>query len=384
MGMAGAFTGLANDPSAVYYNPAGIASLSGTRFSGGLTLIKPYASFRGPSPSINETELEEAYFNPINFYVTHQIADGLTVGLGVNNPYGLGTTWEDENWVGKYLAVETELVTFFVTPVIAYQISDELSIGGGISFAYGDVLIKRKLQFGQFAGDGDFQIDGDATAWSYTLGILYKPSEQLSLGVNVRGEAKFEFDGNAEVEAPSQFDGNLPTGAAEGPLTTPLNLTVGFAYMPQDDLTITGDFQYVGWSSYDKLEFTFTDYEVDGEPYVSTNIRDFDDGFIARLGAEYNLNDKWSLRTGILYDNNPIKEEKLDPTLPDADRIGFNIGAGYNITENLSVDLAYFFLRFNEREVDNSHEDYLQGHTPFNGVYNATAHLLGMNISYNF
>jgi len=90
------------------------------------------------------------------------------------------------------------------------------------------------------------------------------------------------------------------------------------------------------------------------------------------------------LRAGVFYDNNPVKNERVDPTLPDADRIGLNIGFGYKISKNLSIDFAYLFLRFFERTITNSKESYTSGFAPFNGVYNSTAHLTGFNFSYNF
>ena len=158
----------------------------------------------------------------------------------------------------------------------------------------------------------------------------------------------------------------------------PMNLTLGVAYFPMKDLTITADFQYVGWSSYDKLA-------VDFESFADmSNLRDYKNGFIARLGGEYKLTDEFTLRTGIYYDKNPIKDELVDPTLPDADRIGLNIGLGYKIARNLSIDIAYLFLRFNERTITNSQIYYAAGNAPLNGVYNSVAHLFGVNFSFNF
>ncbi len=65
MGMGGAFAGLANDPSAIYFNPSGITQLFGTHILGGATLILPSSSFRGPAPSIAESKLESQVFNSI-------------------------------------------------------------------------------------------------------------------------------------------------------------------------------------------------------------------------------------------------------------------------------------------------------------------------------
>ena len=158
-----------------------------------------------------------------------------------------------------------------------------------------------------------------------------------------------------------------------------MNLTVGFAATPSDCYTITADFQYVGWSSYDKLAVDFANPAMDD----LSAARDYNNSYIIRLGGEYLLSDAFALRGGLLYDKNPVDDARVDPTLPDGDRLGFNIGFGYKLTENLDIDVAYFFLRFTEREITNSLEDYGIGTSPFNGVYNSSAHLYGINFSYN-
>lgn len=383
MAMGGAFTAISNDLSTLFYNPAGLTQLYGTQFSAGVTLIKPNAGFRGPNPEITEYKVKEKYFNPINFYISHQISDNLVAGLGINNPYGLGTFW-DENWVGKYLAIDTEIRTFFFTPSVAYKISDNLSLGVGFVFAYGDVLIARKTPT-PFNSDALISMEGDGTGYGFTAGVLYKPLKNLSLGLSYRSEVSIEFTGEAVATGHPELINNnlLPAGNITAPLSTPMNLTVGAAYMPSSDLTITADYQYIGWSSYDVLEVTFDNYTFDDGTKKTSSVRDYENTYIARLGAEYNLNSTFSLRGGFLYDNNPVKDEKVDPTLPDADRLGFSAGFGYCLTDNFRLDLAYLYLRFAERKITNSAENYIPDTvTPFNGVYNSDAHLFGLSLSY--
>ena len=63
MGLAGAFTAIANNASAVYFNPAGITQLMGTHFSLGTTYISPSSKFTGPTGTLStESELKKQYF----------------------------------------------------------------------------------------------------------------------------------------------------------------------------------------------------------------------------------------------------------------------------------------------------------------------------------
>ncbi len=376
MAMAGAYTALALDGSALFYNPAGLSQLDGTQIMLGTTLIAPATTFRGVAPQINETVMESAIFTPINLYVTHKLSDKWAFGFGVNNQYGLGSKW-DADWVGKYLAIETEVQTFYFTGGLSYKFSDALSIGATASYVYGTVDILKKTSLAPFNGDATIDLSGTAGSFAYSIGLLFKPADVFSFGIDFRSNTTLDFAGTADVTAPDALVKLVPSGDITAPVTLPFNVTVGVAVMPSSDLTVSADFQYVQWSSYDKMEITFTETN-----YVSTAARDYNDAWIARLGAEYNLSDSFALRGGLLYDANPVKDELVEPSLPDADRIGLNVGLGYQISSNISVDLAYMFLRFSERTITNSEVDYTKGAAGFNGTYNSSAHLLGLNFSY--
>ena len=391
MAMAGAFTGLANDPSAIYFNPAGITQLKGTQFLAGVTLIIPTSSYTAPAPLKTLTDMSSQVFNPINFYVTQQIGDKLAVGLGINNQYGLGTKW-DQNWVGRSLAVETEVQTYFFTPVVAYKLFENLSVSAGPAIAVGTVKISKKSAV--YPGGPEFLAVMDGTsdvAIGFTAGILYKASEQLQLGLSYRSEMTFNFSGTAtSTPTTITFKHPLlgvtitaigPNGNITAPLTTPQNLTFGLAYMPSNNFTTTFDFQYVGWSSYDKLAVTFENYNQNNIPTfkgssISSVDRNYENSFIVRWGFEYKTTDNFALRGGLLFDKNPIPDQYVDPTLPDANRVGVNIGFGGKLTDHLGIDVSYMYLIFADRSIENSKFG-------FNGTYSNSAQLFGLDFSYS-
>ena len=379
MAMGGAFTGLANDASAAYFNPAGMTQLSGWNFSLGTTVISPFASFRGVYPATTEYDLQKQTFTPINVYAVGQITDNLFVGFSVNNPFGLGTRWDDD-WIGRYLAVDTELKTFYYGLNLAYKINDVFSIAAGVNYAYGDVTIMKYVPLPDpLAGDFKLSLEGDDTAFSYNVSLFVKPSDAISFGLSFRSSTPFNFEGTATSEEyPTQLEGRLPSGSISASFTAPMNIQAGLAWHANEKLTVTADYQYVGWSSYDKMEVKFADGTT------STAVRDYQNSWIARLGGEYELNNAFKLRAGFLYDKNPVKDELVEPSLPDADRMGFNVGFGYMFTEKFGMDLGYMFLRFAERTITNSEVSYTSGDSPFNGTYNSYAHLFAINFSYKF
>jgi len=123
MGLGNAFTAVVDDASAVYWNAAGMSFLEGTNLILGAALIGPSTTFRGVTPAVDKSRMVNQVFFPPHFFLTHQISESFSVGLGASVPFGLGTLWGDE-WLGRYLAVETELTTIAVPLVVSWKIDE--------------------------------------------------------------------------------------------------------------------------------------------------------------------------------------------------------------------------------------------------------------------
>ncbi|MBK8660762.1 MAG: outer membrane protein transport protein [Ignavibacteriales bacterium] len=382
MAMGGAFAGLANDLSAFYFNPAGLAFMNGINVSAGTALIAPTGSFRGPSPSIQESKMVNKLFTPSHLYFSYQVDDKLVLGFGANNPFGLGTTWDD-NWVGRFAAVVTEVQVFSFNAVAAYKLLDNLSLSAGFQYNFANVEITKQQNLSPFNGEAHVDLKGkDMAAFGFTIGALWKPTLDFSIGATYRSQVKYDFEGDVVTTGPAQLSAALPNAPIAAELTTPAQVIAGIAYKFMPNFVVTADFQYVMWSSYDYLTVT---YKSDGKVLTSSE-RLFEDTWIARLGIEYKYNSSLALRAGFLYDRNPVKDEYLDPTLPDANRLGFSGGIGYALTNNLSLDLAYLFLRFQERTITNSKisTSGTVGFSPMNGTYNSYANLFSLTFNYKF
>ena len=378
-GMGNAFTAVADDASAIHFNPAGMAFIDGSDLTVGVTLIKPVITFRGPAPENTEYETKERVFTPINLYYTSRINENWSAGFGINNPYGMATNWEDD-WVGKYMAVETSLETAYATAALAYKVNDRFSISAGPVAAYGVVEMRKMQNLTPFDGIAEIELKGDDLAWGFTAGIFYKASDKVSFGLSYRSQVDFEFEGEVESEAPEQFAGRVPNCDISADMSAPKNITFGCAYNPIPTWTISADFQYVGWASYDELVIEFDDSSFEN----TVAAREYNNTYIVRLGTEYMATELMALRGGIFFDHSPVKDEYVEPSLPDASRIGFNCGLGYEFVENFTFDFGYLFLRGEEREITDSHESYTDGEAPFNGVYNTYVNAISFNLSYKF
>jgi len=383
MGMCGAFAAQANDVTAVFYNPAGLTQLSGVNVNLGTTLIFPAASFTGPTDidPLLYSEPEEQVFYPSTFYASYQINEDFTAGFGFFTPFGLGTNW-GEDWVGKHLATESEVQTFFLNPVIAYRVMDGLSVAAGFEFVIANITLNRQAYFTPRDMWGAVELGGDATAIGYNFGLLYNPTEQLGLGITYRSNVELEIDGEAKFDYPTsanpiinaEIAALFPDSKGDATIKLPTFLSVGVAYDIMEELTIEADWLQIGWSSYDKLAVDFITETAAVQDIESE--KNWDDVYSIRLGAEYRLDEALAFRAGYMQDNSPIPDETLDPMLPGGDRDLFSFGVGYKM-DNFTIDGGYMVLFQEDRKITNSDID-------FNGEYKSVAALFAISFGYSF
>lgn len=181
-----------------------------------------------------------------------------------------------------------------------------------------------------------------------------------------------DADGDATFD-PNYAALGLPAGNVSTSITLPATGFAGVAYKVNDALQVEADFQYIWWSSYNELKI---DFESNNSSSVSP--KNYQDTYIARVGGEYALGDL-KIRGGYYFDHSPVKTEYLEPMLPDADRHGFNLGLGYQITEHINVDLSYLFIKFLERKAENTIPEL-----NFDGTYKTYVNLFGLNLGYSF
>lgn len=388
-GMLGAFSAYADHVSTIYYNPAGLSGLEGVHASAGATLIYPKTQFRGPLPySREKTEMEDQSFALPNAFASYQIREGLTAGIGLYTPFGLGTKWPDD-WVGRHEAVETELSTLFLNPAIGYTLPDfgigRIQIGVGLQAAvYGDVILSRAIT--DFVPEGDFRLEGslEEPGYGYNLGILYTPVDLLTFGFTYRSTVETKYSGDANFQ--NLPESGFPSGVnGHTTLDLPSSWVAALNIRPSENLTLEVDYLHWGWSSYDNLAIVFDEhipafeelpnYERDSQ--TLTRPRDYENTWQIRAGIEYrNLGlSGLTVRAGIAYDNSPIPDRTYDPTLPGADRTLYSAGASYSVSRQLSIDVSYIYIRFKERKNETSM-------TGFDGVYNTYTHLPGVGLSF--
>lgn len=382
LGQADAVVAHTDEPSAIFFNPALINKLPGTQIEVGTTLLFPSRDFKSAATGAIASTEDTLYY-PSTFYVTHAFNDKISAGLGIFNPFGLGTEWNG-NWEGKYLATKSKIETYNFNPVVSYRITPDLSFAAGLDVIYLNASLESKVMLPSGLPDASQKLKGDGTGFGYNLGLAYDISQGISAGVSYRSEVEIDIDGNltfARPAVPPPFDAlvaaALPDSSAKTKITLPRQLLFGVAFKANDRLSLESGFRWEDWRSYKKLTIN-SSKPINGQ---TSNVipKNWHDTFAVNVGGKYRLNDTFTLLGGYLYGWNAVPDDTFEPGVPDSNTHLFTIGTDMKLNKfKLAVSYAY---QLQEERTKNN----LVGGVPIaNGTYNADIHLLGLSLVYKF
>lgn len=378
-GIGNSFAAIADNGSAVFYNPAGINQLEGTQIRSGFHLVFPDTSFRG-SKSGRRTDMSDDMSALLTGYLTHKINDKVSIGGGIFTPFGLVTEWPSR-WEGDTVSTYSELRTFYVNPVISVQVHPRLSLAMGINYVYSDFKIRRVIDPNQLIGlplgisAGKTTLEGFDDSWGYNLGLLFHLSERWKLGVAYRSKVKLEFDGHANYRLPPVLDALYPPTDISPRIELPSIVSASIAAQLWEKWTFATEIVWTGWSVYDELAPKFRDSLL-VPPSMRSAPQDWRDVFAFHFGVQYQLNPMWILRGGYIFDQSPIPERTLSPMVPDSDAHLLSLGFGYT-KDKFTVDIASMVLLFEDRHTRRN----IDG---LDGKYTSTTVTFLMSFTYVF
>ncbi|TLY22742.1 MAG: hypothetical protein E6K64_10390 [Nitrospirae bacterium] len=383
-GKANAFTGEANDPSAIFYNPAGITQLPGTQLMIGTSIVKLDSTFRS-STSGESTQLQDQFPIIPHFYITHRFKqwdERVSVGLGVYTPFGIVVDWPD-NWQGRFNTTDARLRVTVYNPTVAYQVTPEFSAAAGIRIADAGAEFEQKFPQIIF-GENKVRVhDLEAHPVGWNVGFLYHLKEiSTSVGLQFRSELQAKFNGSADFTGPDAF--LIENTKFHTSVKLPPQLILGVSTKAIPRWTINADIEWEGWRTVGSIPKSFdttTGSFVAQSNFNSQGLRLWKNSYVFRLGAEYAATDRIALRGGFFYDQTPIPKETFDPTIPNADLYALTAGLGYR-WEATSVDIAYLFGFYEKRAINGSTIDPA-GSTIF-GSYSTTAQVLVLSVTQRF
>lgn len=408
-GLGNAYAGAAaaaDDPATVYFNPAGLTRLDGTQFQAAAHVIRPRADFSNGrsalSPSVGGAPLAGGdddggtVVAVPNLYLTHRINDRWSAGIGVNAPFGLETRYDD-NWVGRYHAIESELRTINVNPSIAFKPSERLSLGLGVSAQYIDARLTNALDTPTLCGgfalpacaapgptgaDGHVEVEGEDWSYGWNVGVLYEPTRTTRIGVAYRSSVKHTLEGDADF---SGIPAALASGRqlfvdsdAKASIDLPETVSISSWQRISPKWAMMGDLSWTHWRRFDELRVEFDQ----GTTPDSVQPEDWENTWRVALGVNYYLDERWTLRFGAAYDESPIpSSSKRTPRIPGNNRTWLSLGASFRGAENLMFDVGYAHLFVDDTSI--AAVDQLTGHR-LDGEYDNSVDILSAQARWVF
>lgn len=382
-------TGVAvvNSAEVAFFNPAGMSFLD-KKFNlsvGGNALM---AKTRFQSSKFNQTAATDNMGTPFSIYATYKINEWVSAGLAIYTPYGSSVAW-DQDWAGAHLVNNIDLSAIFIQPTISFRVRDVFSIGGGPILVQGSVNFNRNLTPNPLLsnnGSGtDVTLDAKGiTASGYNVGMMFKLSNKITLGMDYRSEIIMQArGGSADFEdVPTIAAGSFTDTYFSADLPLPAEFTTGISYKASDKWLFAFDYNYTKWSVYKSLDVDF-----DNALPTSINPRNYKDVSAYRFGAQYKASDKFTVRGGYYIDESPVQKGYFAPETPRNDSTGYTGGFTYQVNSKLGIDMSFLYLHFDE--VNNSYDHFDDpttntGTTSFGGTYKSSVFSPGIGITYGF
>lgn len=358
--------------SSIFYNPGALSFMKDKmHFEVGASGIMSNVSFQQTGSSVTE-KTDNPLGTPFYVYGAGKINEMITVGLGVYTPFGSSAKWQDD-WSGKFLIQNIALQAIFIQPTISFNFNDKFGIGAGFVYTIGSVEINKALNYNS---SSDVNLKSDASGMGFNIGLFYKASDKLSVGIDFRSKINMKVDaGDATFNVPSGLNSLIPaTNKFDTELPLPANLDIGIAYQATEDLLIAFELDWVMWSTYDSLSFAF---DQSGELLNSSNPREYKDSFIPRIGIQYNMMDNLQLRAGAYYDISPTNSDYFTPETVSLNTFAYTLGLSYSPIDMLSIDVSFLQLFGQKTEMQYAPDN-------FKGTYQTITYIPGLGVSLRF
>jgi long-chain fatty acid transport protein len=365
-----AFVATADNPSAIYYNPAGITQAQGQNLRIGVYGLYLDTTYKSAGRTFNTDENYHAL--PQIYYTYSPETIPLSFGLGLFAPFGLSSDWP-QNTGFRTVALKAELSCYAMNPVVAWRICTNLSIAAGLVVDYADIDLRQGLT--PLPNNDLFRIKGDGWGVSYNLGVLYKPHEKVSLGASFRGPTTLDLNGQTETQM-AEVQPTPAYRSAEARLPLPLKVICGLSYRPTPKWNFEFDADYTDWSTLGTVTVNQSAPVASlGIPQRVPLIFDWQSSWYYEFGATRYLTKNWSVSAGYIFNENSMPDAHYNPAVADMDRHFLSVGAGFK-TKRFDFDVAYQFGFGPTRTVS--------GDGAANGRYEFMSQALALSVSTHF
>lgn len=415
---------MAEDASAMWYNPALLHSMQGRQVNVGASLLNtditlenagstiPTAAAGFPVIGENTAEPGGLSVTPGIFYRGGDLSDKLVYGLGISVPYGFSTEYEDDSFA-RYEATESSLKTLNINPAIAWKVNEQFDIGAGLNLQVGQAVLARSVdaflvcqRFASLgaitpatcgalgltspsnaATDSSVSIEATAIGYGANIGAAYHPSDKTTLSLGLRSSVEFDFEGDADFTHGAGLSalgdaaltaGGLADQDAETKLKMPASASFAAAHQVSDKLTVHGDVTWTQWSSVPEIRITFPDSTAAD----SVTDLQWEDTVRVGVGATYQFNDRMKFRAGIAHDPTPTPspQNRTPRAAPSSDNLWFSAGMSYKLNKQMDFDAGLSIIHPQDTIINYT----APGTSDYTTRATAEADVIGASVSLNY
>ncbi|EPR7547553.1 outer membrane protein transport protein [Vibrio fluvialis] len=393
-GLGRAYAGeaaIADNAGSQWRNPAMLTYLKGTQISAGALYVNPNVdvegdvSFYGSTSSTSSSDYANDAVIP-NFYISHQVNEKWALGLAFGTNYGMETEL-NSGFAASHFGDEAMVTTMEANANIAYQLTETVSIGGGIRYVMGEGHFGAKSPaqteaLGLTKGTTLKYMEGDDTSWGWQAGAAWQMTPNNRVGFAYKSEVDLKLSGSANIYVQSY--GKVLSDTGYMMLTLPATAELSTYHQLTDQFALHTSINWTDWSSFEKLQA-----ELDTMGTVMVKEENWKDNYRFAVGATYQVDPKLALRSGVAYDTAAVSTKNRTITIPETDRIWLSVGAGYDVTEQLTLDAAFTYIFAKDADIlesrgydsDNSAEK-VGGQ--FDGQMTGNVWIVGVQASYRF
>lgn len=369
-GLGRAFAGeaaIADNAAVAVRNPAAMTRFKNNAVSGGFSFIAPMVetnlisselNISNPPTSTGSENYSKVISSAIipNFHYIHPMEHELVLGFSAFSNFGLASQYPDYAIAGPS-AGESELTTIDFNVNLAYPISPQWQIGGGLSLIYGDASLKRTAgsltpvlqSAGLTVPNNTTEISymkGHGWAIGWNLGLMWNLNEKNRFGLSYRSASDLTLKGDYRGTSNPATLTNQSTVDGELVLNLPDIMEFSGLHHLNDHWSIHYSAMYVGWDVFKELRGTGAECTSSngGASVCLLKEKNWKNVWRYAIGASYHYSSEITLRTGFALDNTPIPNDYRTMSIPDTDRHWYSFGATYNASKNLSLDAGVSIL----------------------------------------
>ena len=319
--LGGAFTAVADDGSAIYYNPAGISQIAGTEIMLGVAQGKPDISYQSATGAKEKSTKDWLGYW---FFATRQFNDQLCGGIGIYSPYARDAEF-DADLANFFAAQKSSIYRVDISPVMSFKLNPHYSLAGGFVFGYSEV--DQSIPTGPTS-----RIKDSMNGWGFggIVSLLFTSKDNFKFGVTYRSRMKTDYSGERQLQILTTTTKSNATATGKWPASAAL----GIAWKATNQLNLSLDADWTEWSYVDKV---ITKTATLGDSTTNLDQRDTWD---FRIGGEWSFRPNWNARAGISHIVHSMPSAWITPSKPDASGNGYDFGIGKK-WKDWTVDFVY-------------------------------------------